>query len=57
MNHKQNPTKEELIALLLPLNDEAASHVIWVGLDGEVHIDPLPDDLTPVGYEKIQNKF
>ena len=50
MNLARNPTRRELQALLAECDDTAAHHIAWVGHDGAVHIDPLPEDLTPVGF-------
>lgn len=50
MNVARNPTRAELQALLVECDDTAAHHVAWVGYDGTVHIDPVPEDLTPVGF-------
>lgn len=33
-------------------DDEAAHHMLWVGRDGEVHIDPLPHGEIPAVYAK-----
>lgn len=53
MNLTRNPTRKELQALLAACDDTAAHHVAWVGYDGAVHIDPLPEDLTPVGFAEL----
>lgn len=50
MNMNKNPTRDELKQLLSGADDEAAHHMVWVGFDGEVHIDPIPHHLSPVGY-------
>jgi hypothetical protein len=43
-------TLQELTGLYAALDDEAAHHVLWVDHSGEIHIDPIPDNLTPVGF-------
>jgi hypothetical protein len=50
MNLAENPTEAQLRLLMRLANDDAAPHMIWVGNDGEVHIDPLPQNISPVGY-------
>jgi len=51
MNLKQNPTREQLARLIAGQNDEAGHHMLWVSVDGEVFLDLIPNDLTPIGYE------
>ena len=48
MNLAKNPKPAELAALLTRCNDAGSSHILWVGFDGRVHLDPLPANLTPV---------
>ena len=50
MNLAQNPTRDELNDLFAACDDNAAHHILWVGHNGEVHLDRLPDDLTPAGF-------
>ncbi len=52
MNMNNNPTRAELKQLLGAADDGAAHHMLWVGFDGEVHVDPIPSHLSPVGYYK-----
>ena len=52
MNLAENPTKDALRALLIPINDNAGTHVIWVSHSGSVCISILPDGLTPIGFEE-----
>jgi hypothetical protein len=52
MNMSKNPTIDELKTLVARCDDDAGHHVLWVESNGEVHIDVLPDDLTPVGFEQ-----
>ena len=51
MNMNQNPTVDQLRALVAACRGADAHHVMWIESNGEVHIDPVPDDLTPVGFE------
>ncbi|MFP5234753.1 MAG: hypothetical protein ACLGSD_02535 [Acidobacteriota bacterium] len=50
MNLKSDPTPQQLMNLLAKQDDNAGHHVIWVGHDGEVHIDLLPRRLNPAGF-------
>jgi hypothetical protein len=50
MNMKHNPTEDQLRALLASADDEAGHHMLWVDKNGEVHLDLIPQGLTPVGY-------
>jgi hypothetical protein len=52
MNLKQNPTKEQLRALIANQVDSAGHHMIWVSVDGDVFVDTVPQGLTPIGYAK-----
>jgi len=60
MNLNNNPNFGELQAILRALDDDGGPHIVWVGFDGEVHIDPLPKGLLLVGYHETirkQSKF
>jgi hypothetical protein len=60
MNLRQNPTVDQLRPLIARCKDEEHHHTLWVGHDGEVRIDPLPEMLTPNGFErsrKAEMKF
>lgn len=39
MNMNQNPTTKQLAALLASVDDWADHHKLWVGVDGQVHLD------------------
>ena len=54
MNMNNNPTIEELRELTRNCDDKVAHHVMWISSDGEVHIDPIPNNLTPVGFEETK---
>lgn len=47
MNLTKSPSKDELRVLLAACDDNAGHHCIWVSHDGEVHIELLPEGLTP----------
>jgi hypothetical protein len=44
MNMNNNPTVEELAAMMAIQDDNAHSHRMWVSHDGEVHISKVPED-------------
>jgi hypothetical protein len=45
-----------MAVLLADCDDASASHILWVTKSGEVHLDPLPAGLTPVGFERLHEK-
>lgn len=54
MNLENNPTIAQLAAMLTECIDEDHHHIVWVDTDGDVHLTSLPDDMTPLGYERSQ---
>jgi hypothetical protein len=50
MNLKQDPSIEQLKNLIASQDDEIGHHMIWVSFDGDVFVDVIPRELTPVGY-------
>lgn len=54
MNLDRNPSRGQLAAMLTECIDEDHHHIVWVDSDGEVHLTSLPDDLTPLGYQRSQ---
>lgn len=54
MNLNAAPTKAELRGMLELCNDRSAHHVLWVDKNGDVHVSPLPKDLTPAGFQQTQ---
>lgn len=52
MNINTIPTLSQLKTLFASADDEAGHHVLWVGADGAVHLDALPDDVNPVSFEE-----
>jgi len=50
MNLATNPSIEDLIILVSQFHDDESDHIIWVDKDGDVHITPLSEDLTPAGW-------
>ncbi len=60
MNLLANPTEAELAALFASCDDSAANHMLWVSKTGQVHLDPIPQELSPVGYfekRKSEHQF
>jgi hypothetical protein len=55
-NLRHNPSVEQLRWLLLDLDDDDGPHVAWVGWDGELHIDPVPDDYTTAWFTKSKER-
>ena len=53
MNLNQNPTKEELKKLISSQDDDADHHMLWVSIDGDVFLDPVPIDLTSPRYAEL----
>ena len=44
--------KEQLIRLIASKDDNAGHHMLWVSIDGDVLLDTIPKDQSPVGYAK-----
>ena len=53
MNMNNNPTLEELRELTAKCDDNAAPHALWISVNGDVYIDPIPNNPTPVRFEDI----
>jgi hypothetical protein len=59
VNLADSPTRDQLATLVTQCNGDA-HHILWVGIDGEVHIDPLPRKITPAGFaeqKKLEVRF
>lgn len=54
MNLNSSPTLAQMQALTSQADDEAGDHILWVDLDGDVHLSLLPEDLGPIGFESQQ---
>jgi hypothetical protein len=52
MNMNNNPTIDEIREITKNCNDEAAHHAMWISNNGDVFIDPIPQDLNPIGFEE-----
>ncbi|NHZ94568.1 hypothetical protein [Massilia sp. CCM 8734] len=52
MNLNQNPTVDQLKVIVAACDDEETHHILWVDNTGEVRVTPLPDDITPSGFER-----
>src|SRR5438094_4501800 len=52
MNLNASPTKEQLQQLLVPHDDRAGDHVLWVDDQGDVHIAQVPRSLTAEAFER-----
>jgi hypothetical protein len=62
MNLDENPTQEQLRALIASCDDEAGGHVVWVDPQGGVHVTQLGWDITPGGWaakmgDRIQFRY
>ena len=57
MNMRNNPTINELRALLAKCAGAGANHILWVSRDGEVHIDPVPPNVSPVRFEDLHKNM
>jgi hypothetical protein len=54
MNLNENPSPDELRAILFDLDDDEGPHVPWVGFNGVVHIDPVPDHQHPNEFARAR---
>ena len=52
MNLNSNPTIEQLRELIRRCDDSAGHHVLWVKKSGDLELTKIPEDQTPVGFEK-----
>lgn len=52
MNLSDNPTKEQLKALIAHVDDNEGHHILWVNRDGDVNLTLLREDLTPVRFDQ-----
>lgn len=52
MNLQNNPTIDDLIFIFASKNDEDDSHILWVNYHGDVFLDPIGKDITPVGWDE-----
>ena len=50
MNLNQNPTSQQLSALLAACDDNAGTHILWVDHLGKVSISRLEDHETPAQW-------
>lgn len=57
MNLDNNPTVEQLRALLAECDDQAGHHVLWVAKNGDVHLSRVPKDKTPVGFQESESEM
>jgi hypothetical protein len=51
----RDPRIEQLEVKLAGCRDDEADHIPWVGHDGVVHIEPLPEGMLPHQWES-QNR-
>jgi hypothetical protein len=51
MNLAANPTRDQLRELFFTHQDAAGSHLLWVSIDGSVHLDIVPAHLAAADYE------
>jgi hypothetical protein len=52
VNLSKSPTREQMRDLIGSADDNAANHVLWVGFDGDVHLDALEADESPIAFEE-----
>lgn len=50
MRLTENPTVQQLRALIAACDDQAADHVLWVDHVGTVYIVPMQSGMTPAMY-------
>lgn len=55
MNLSNNPQVADLAILFAACNDSAAGHCLWVNKQGDVFVDPIPESLSPVGFERSKS--
>jgi hypothetical protein len=52
MNLDNDPTIEQLQELTAKCDDQSAHHVMWVSESGDVFIDPIPPNGTPISFDE-----
>ncbi|GAA5497028.1 hypothetical protein Rhal01_03216 [Rubritalea halochordaticola] len=54
----RNLTKEGVKSLLEIQHDDRGDHMLWVANNGDIHIDLIPEELSPLDYhEKIEQSL
>ncbi|MFC6282794.1 MULTISPECIES: hypothetical protein [Polaromonas] len=56
MNLNANPSITDLKDLIASANDSAGHHILWVDTQGDVYLNCLDGDLSPVGFEDKVSK-
>jgi len=54
MNVNNNPTLEHVRSMFASADDNIGHHCLWIDMAGEVHLDTIPEHLTPNGFEDSQ---
>jgi hypothetical protein len=54
MNLNTSPTIAQLQALTQSADDAAGNHILWVDMQGDVHLSLVPVHLSPNGFEDSQ---
>ena len=58
MNLQNNPLISDLITIFASRNDDDDAHIIWVDHNGNVFLDPIGKNMTPVGWDEAnKNKY
>lgn len=52
MNMDNDPTVEQLRALIRFCNDSAGNHILWIARNGEVKISRVPRELSPERFQQ-----
>jgi len=53
MTSTLNASRSVLASVLSQCDDNAADHVLWVGHDGQVHLDALPRGVTANSFAAL----
>lgn len=48
------PSMESLRSAIAAADDSAGNHVLWVDSAGQVHLDVLPEEMSPVDFQHSQ---
>lgn len=52
MNLNANPAAKDLKCLIAAADDSAGHHILWVDINGDVYLNCLFPDVSPVGFEE-----
>lgn len=52
MNMKSGISIEKAKEIFMACDDNAGHHILWIDKNGEVHLDRVPEELSPIGFQE-----